>query len=167
MGPLAKRRARSVAGYTLIELLVVLFVLGILASIVALNIGDHRDAGLRNDATRLADLFALAADEAQVRSRTIVWQADANGYRFVMSGASGPELLDDEHFRARPWTDAPVDATLVAGRLVADQSSGIEIAFDRDGVQPPFSLELRANQSSLALNGDGIGHYNVVTEAAQ
>ncbi len=165
MGPLAKAAARRATGYTLIELLVVMFVLGILASIVALNMRTNRDAGLKLDANRLADLFALAADEAQVRSRTIVWQADANGYRFLIAGERGPELLDDEHFRARSWTDAPVDATLVAGRSVADQDSGIQILFDRDGVQPPFSLELHANDASMALNGDGIGHYNVVSQA--
>ena len=165
MGPLEKTAARGAPGYTLIEMLVVMFVLGILASIVALNLRTNRDAGLRLDANRLADLFSLAADEAQVRSRSIVWQADANGYRFVIAGSRGPEALDDEHFRARSWTDAPVDATLLAGRSVADQSSGIEIRFDRDGVQPPFSLELHANDTTMALNGDGIGHYNVVSQA--
>jgi general secretion pathway protein H len=153
---------RASRGYTLIELLVVLFVLGILASIVALNMQPHRDRDLRLDATRLADLFSLASDEAQVRSRTILWQADANGYRFVMMGQRGPELLEDEHFRARNWTDAPVDATLLSGRAIADQSSGIQIPFERDGVQVPFTLELHANNVTLALNGDGIGHYTVV-----
>jgi general secretion pathway protein H len=156
---------RLARGYTLIELLVVLFVLGILASIVALNMQPHRDRDLRLDATRLADLFSLAADEAQVRSRTIFWQADANGYRFVMMGQRGPELLDDEHFRARNWTDAPVDATLLSGRAIPDASSGIQIPFERDGVQPPFTLELHANNVSLALNGDGIGHYTVANPA--
>jgi general secretion pathway protein H len=161
VGSLISVRRHARRGYTLIELMVVMLVLGILASIVALSMHTNPDASLKLDATRLADLFALAADEAQVRSRTIVWQADANGYRFLLAGEHGPETIDDEHFRARAWADAPVDATLLSGRTVADQSSGVEIPFTRDGVQAPFTLELHAGETTLALNGDGIGHYNV------
>jgi general secretion pathway protein H len=154
--------ANASAGYTLIELLVVMFVLGILASIVALNMKPHRDAALSTDATRLATLFSLAADEAQVRSRTIVWQADASGYRFVIASDRGPAPLEDDHFRARPWTDAPVEATLTSGRFSPEASDSIEIPFARNGVQPPFTLELHSGDVQLALLGDGIGHYRVV-----
>ena len=153
--------ARDRAGYTLIELLVVMFVLGILASIVALNMKPHRDAALSTDATRLAALFSLAADEAQVRSRTITWQADADGYRFLIASDRGWVPLEDDHFRARPWTDAPVEATLAKGRFVSEQTENIEIPFERNGVQPPFTIELHSGDVELALAGDGIGHYRV------
>jgi general secretion pathway protein H len=149
-------------GYTLIELLVVMFVLGILASIVALNMKPHRDAALATDASRLAALFSLAADEAQIRSRTIAWQADSDGYRFLIASDRGWVALDDNAFRARSWTQAPVAATLSRGHFSPSQGEKIEIPFEKNGVQPPFTLELSAGDVELALAADGIGHYNVV-----
>jgi len=76
-------RHRS-AGFTLLELLMVILVVGILSSVVLLNInlgGPERQ--LPEEAERLSALLALASDEAVMENREYGLKVEAGGYVFL------------------------------------------------------------------------------------
>ncbi|MEH6564819.1 MAG: prepilin-type N-terminal cleavage/methylation domain-containing protein [Halopseudomonas sp.] len=61
---LARRTASlAQAGFTLIELLVVMVLIGVIAGLATLAIGDGADRELRQEAQRLAGVLQLAHDE--------------------------------------------------------------------------------------------------------
>lgn len=116
----AGRCAALERGFTLIELMVVLVIVGIATAALGLSIRTDPARQLRDDAKRLAESFAAAQGEARGDGRSIAWQADAQGYRFVrgawaLDGAV--PLLDatrvedfarDPALRPRPWQAGPV-----------------------------------------------------------
>ncbi len=72
------------AGFTLLELLMVILVVGILSSVVLLNInlgGPERQ--LPEEAERLSALLALASDEAVMENREYGLKVEADGYVFL------------------------------------------------------------------------------------
>ena len=163
--------ARRSAGYTLVELLVVLVVLGVMLGLVSLSIVPDPRAKLQRDAERLEQLFALAAEEAQLTSRPIAWRGDENGYAFYRRERDQWIAFDgDAQFKARRWDLTPLRLTLAASdvsRWSTQRGSGIGspddgstgLAFPRDGSQVAFDLKLEAEGKTVVLRGDGGGHY--------
>lgn len=172
MGSVTSVRSVRTAGFTLIELLVVLAMFGMLLGLAALSSRPDPHAALRRDAERLQLLFALAAEEAELRARPMAWQANAGGYSFFRNDRNGWVLLSsDDQFRPRRWEAGAVrivqEPPAVPGQGVAQSDAWIE--FPLDGVQRPFALRLdRAAESGEPspdearvwnLRGDGQGHY--------
>ena len=157
------------AGYTLVELLVVLVVLGIMLGLVSLSAAPDPRARLNRDAERLEALFALAAEEAQLRGRPIAWRADENGYAFWMRDGTQWNVMDrDAQFKPRAWDAGPVRLTLAsndASRPAVNSSGhgaadgGTSLAFPRDGLQAAFVLAIEADGNSVLLKSDGVGRY--------
>lgn len=78
------RACHRPAGFTLLELLMVILVVGILSSVVLLNInlgGPERQ--LPEEAERLSALLALASDEAVMENREYGVKVEARGYVFL------------------------------------------------------------------------------------
>lgn len=109
-------------GFTLIELLVVLVLVGIVAALVSLSIGDGGERQLRAEADRLANTLRLARDELLITGesdRALGLRRD--GYSFL-------ELvtLDDHTREWRPLNDAQL------GPRQLSQGS-VEFQLDLDG----------------------------------
>jgi general secretion pathway protein H len=156
VGPLTGRGARPPQrGFTLIELLVVVVIAGIALSMVTMQgfSGARRD--LRFEAERLAQLLALAREEAQVRGQPLRLQADESGYRFlVMRERQWSPLVDDADLRQRSW-DAPTVVRLQR------PDGGREVEFGRDAVDVPFALSLGRDGDSVAILANGLGLFEV------
>lgn len=156
MEPLSLRRLRPrQRGFTLIELLVAMVIAGIALSMVAINGLPGAQRGLRFEAERLAQLLALAREEAQVRGQPLRLQADESGYRFlVLRERRWQPLTDDAELRARPW-DQPTTLS------VQRPDGRAEVEFGRDTVDVPFTLRLARDDASVLISANGLGYFEV------
>src|SRR3546814_6586085 len=74
-------------GFSLLEMLVVLAIIGIATATISVRAFPDSDArALRQDARRLAQLFAAAQAEARRDGSPIAWQYAGQGYEFRSEG---------------------------------------------------------------------------------
>lgn len=146
LGAFAVARKRRREGFTLIELLVVIAILAIAAATVALAVpaGDARL--LREEAARLGALFRIAQDEARVSGRSLVWEADLQGYRFRPLDPVAAREWNDEVLRPRPWP-FPVVA-IERGTIV----------FGREPLLDPVTLRIATPEREARLTLDALGN---------
>lgn len=128
--PVARRHAlRRWSGFTLIELLVVLVLVGIVAGLAVLAIGDPAERELQQEVRRLQTLLELARDEQMITGggeRALGFRGD--GYSLLEL-----RLLDD---RSRQWM--PVTDRLLGPREL--DTSLFELTLEQDGRRIPLSL---------------------------
>lgn len=156
MEPLSLQRLRPrPRGFTLIELLVAIVIAGIALAMVAINGLPGAQRGLRFEAERLAQLLALAREEAQVRGQPLRLQADESGYRFlVLRERRWQPLTDDAELRERGW-DQPTSLS------VQRPDGRAEVEFGRDTVDVPFTLRLARDDASVLISANGLGYFEV------
>jgi len=158
------------AGFTLLELLVVIVLAGILLSIVSISSAPDPHQDLAREASRVGQLFSIAADESRLRSAPIVWEADLHGYRFVTeTGGERQIIVGDDLLRERAW-ERPLTRLAVLGgqsgeraadgrTLLAAGAPPVRVALAREWVQPRWRLELANDLTQVAVDFDekGIG----------
>jgi general secretion pathway protein H len=147
---------RSSAGFTLIELLVAMIIAAVVISMVAIS-GTHSPAReLETDADRLAQLLALAREEAQVQGSPIRFETDGINYQFVVFRDSEWRVIDDDtYLRPRRWstrTDVQVRR--------ADGARYLE--FGRDLVEAPYQVRMLRGEMVAEISANGLGTFEVV-----
>ena len=146
------------AGFTLLELLVVLVIAGLTLGMVSFNAMPSERQVLQKESQRIALLLQLARDEAIVRNRPIAFEADENGYHFLMREENVWNLLtQDDLLRQRQFQRPPVAVSITPPL----QRAGLRVIFGREPVDKPFVLTLSTGESSVAIKADGIGHFVV------
>jgi general secretion pathway protein H len=142
-------------GFTLIELLLVLLIAGIALTLLTVAGVSNPQRELRFEAEKLAQVLTLAREEAQVRGTAIRFEANANGYAFlVVKDREWQPLTDDDDLRARSWSQP------TQWRLVREDDRGV-IEFGRDAVDLPFSIELTRDGNLAAIKANGLGRFLV------
>lgn len=154
MGPLGTRPPDRQRGFTLIELLVVVVVAGVILSMVSLSGGGNAERALRYEAERVAQLMALAREEAQVLGAPIRFEADAHRYRFLIRQNREWRPSPDPDLRERLW-EQPTQVRLQR----ADGRN--EIEFGRDSVDIPFTLRLARETAAVTIAANGLGAFAV------
>jgi len=135
-------------------------IVGITLGMVSFNAMPDERQILLNDAQRIALLLQLARDEAIVRNRPIAFEADEGRYRFLFRDENSWQPLDqDDLFREREFKRSPVILTITP--LPAEQKTPLRIIFGREPVSKPFVLTFETGEVSVAIRGDGIGHFLV------
>jgi general secretion pathway protein H len=161
------RTSNPAKGFTLIEVLIALLIVGVVMASVGLATGGFRARDLEFEADRIAQLFSLAREEAQVRGRPVRMVVSDIGYQFESFSENQWRLIrEDELLRARRWeeptqikietADKPSDA--LTGSLDEVQRS---IAFGREQIDVPFTMRLSRDQSVIVIASDGMGRFKV------
>jgi len=140
------RASGLTAGFTLIELLLTVAILGVAAGVVSLSLRGDEARKLREEGDRLAALFRMAASEARVGGRALVWEADLSGYRFRPLVADAAVELREELRRPRSWA---VEVRRIETR---------QLLFAREPVREPAVLEIATREHKLRLALDALGN---------
>lgn len=148
-------------GFTLIELLVVMVILGVTLGLVSLTAMPGQKQAVQQEAQRIALLLQMARDEAIVRNRQVAFEANSEGYRFlVRNGRQWDVAVQDDLLRAREFKRGPY--TLMLSPQTDYQDGVTRIVFGREPVDKPFVLTMASSDgSSVAVRADGIGHFVV------
>lgn len=112
--------SRAARGFTLIEILVVVVIVGILVTFATLSMSNRALADkLETEAQRLQQLFAMAAEDAEMQGVEIGFVYTDQGYAFVTSAMTGRWVpITDGPLRPRK-VQAPLSLDLrVEGRVV-------------------------------------------------
>ncbi|HVL57711.1 MAG TPA: GspH/FimT family pseudopilin, partial [Burkholderiaceae bacterium] len=143
-------------GFTLVEMLVALLVAAILISMVSLSASPSPQRALRYEAERLAQLLALAREEALVRGAPIRVDLSRDGYRFLIRrDREWRPITDDGDLRARAFDD---DTQVAIER--ADGMRALE--FGRDIVEAPYRVMLVRRAAAVTIVANGLGRFEVV-----
>ena len=155
-------------GFTLLEVLVVVVIIGVMATVAVLSIGNRSlDDRLALEARRMQELFTLAADEAVLQGVELGFVQTPEGYEFLLlkDGRWIP-LEDAGPLRARALAEPFYLNLQVDGRTVAPQRTDDDkielkpqIVLLSSGDATEFTLELRARQYDpyYRLQGDVLG----------
>ncbi len=152
-------------GFTLIEMMVVLMIIGIGTAAISLSIRPDPARVLKQDAQQLAQMFIIAQSEVRLDGRSIVWQADREGYRFVrsswvipdndvipvLSPAAAPDTFArDDALRPRHWQSGTMQ--------ISPHSS---VTLDAERIGAPWEIQLSDGTSTVAVVRDAGGRFSV------
>jgi general secretion pathway protein H len=152
------QRLRRKNAFTLIELLLVIAIAGITLGLVSLHFRADGRQSLQTQAERVASLMQVAGDEAILRNRSILFEADAHSYQFMtrVRGVWRP-IVDDDLLRSRGF-----DGLAVALRVMPDGMAGtVRIVFDPQPIGKSFVLTMSTDDATIGIHADGLGRYVV------
>ncbi|MFA5598185.1 MAG: prepilin-type N-terminal cleavage/methylation domain-containing protein [Pusillimonas sp.] len=163
-GPVSRQR-----GFTLLEMMIVLLIIGIATTLVSISMfGDNRARALRQDATRLAHVFTAAQAEAWASGQSLVWEHDAEGYRF--SRLPRQLILPARRLvRAQQVVDTAIGGSSIlrprqwvsSGAVALHHSAGTALVFGTDWIPGPLQMALESEGHVVRLSRLGNGRFVV------
>lgn len=158
------------AGFSLVETLVVIVIIGLLASVVVLTMGQG--GGLRADARALAARVKLLSQESVIEGVSTGVLFTNEGYAFYgLKAGKWSELTGERVFARQAWRKG-VTAEITRAANAADKGAVGEaqgrtkkivptLVFDPTGVATPFKISLRAEGESFIVASDEKGGVSV------
>jgi len=144
-------------GFTLLEMLVVVLIMGILAGTISARMQPGDRDLLRVEASRLAQLLELAAQEAHLSGSAIAWTSDGGGYRFWRQGDDDgwSEIRDDDVLRARSLPHGMLISQLRDEAAAAQPT--MRLQFPSDGPMSAFSMDLALGADHYGIAASPVG----------
>ena len=113
---------------------------------VALSVSGSDARLLKEETARLGALFRIAQDEARITGRTLVWEANLEGYRFLPLDPEAAREWHDEVLRPRAWPFA------------VRHVEGGRIVFGREPLLDPVTLRIATAEREVRLELDALGN---------
>jgi general secretion pathway protein H len=157
---------RFARGFTLLEILVVIVIVGIIASLATLSLGNRAiDTQLDDEGERLHQLFELACEDAEVQGLELGWRYTQQGYEFLVLDPSGAwEPFSGGPLRARAlpgvlYIDLSVEGRTMPPASASDKPAEPQVLLLSSGDSSPFRLDLHARgyQPYVRVEGDALG----------
>lgn len=145
-----------VRGFTLVEMLVVIAIVGVMLTLIRVNLSSDPLRILRDEADRIALLIEAARDEAITRGQPLAWSVKDGAIVFWQRDREKPgewvKLVDND-VRPRKLDAELVDLKIAESRADLDSL----LILTPDGVQPTFEARFRVGEYQAALVGDVLG----------
>ncbi len=133
-----------------------MIVAAIIVTMIAVSGAPSPARNLETDADRLAQLLALAREEAQIRGAPIRFQTDGRVYRFAIFKDSQWRVIDDDSYlRPRRWD-------VETGVQVARSDGARALEFGRDLVEAPYRVRLIRGDLWAEIVANGLGTFEVL-----
>ncbi len=156
-----RRFCRADSGFTLIEVMIVIVIIGLMSSLVLLNMPASEKTA-REQAEELAARLALAARSAVLSGETVGVTMTSDGYGFLRRRATGWEQYS--LIPEKPWMDwvdhSQVRLTLEgeAVKLPSRKADATPILyFTTTGDSPAFSITLFSGGTHAIVSTDRTG----------
>jgi len=146
--PDERSRPSLAGGFTLLELLVVIVILGIAAGVVSISVAPLEERRMAEEIDRLGALLRLAQDEARLTGRDVTWEADADGYRFLVGGEVRGDSADDP-LRPRSWA------------FEVRQVEAPRLTFGREPLLTPAQIRIVGAAREVIVSLDAFGSITV------
>ncbi|MFT3737090.1 MAG: GspH/FimT family pseudopilin [Rhodocyclaceae bacterium] len=152
---MSTQRCRS-RGFTLIELMVVMVIVGIAASLAAVNLGVLDRQNANDELQRLQHVLQFASERAAVRGTPIQVEFLPGSYRFSKLDTSGKWQLmfQPRELAEREWIDGLRVTSLTVGDRLLPQSAQ-RMVFAAEST--PFTLQLITSEGTRLLVGNSAG----------
>lgn len=147
---------KSNAGFTLVEILVVIAIVGIMLTLIRVNLDSDPLRIVRNETERIALLIEAARDEAITRGQPLAWSVKEGAIVFWQRDRKKRDQwidLSDSDIRPRKLAAELVDLKIADARADLDSL----LILTPDGVQPSFEARFRVGEYQSAVVGDVLG----------
>ncbi len=147
----------SASGFTLIEILIVLVIIGVLATLISLKIGNRAlDDQLLTQAQRFEQLLRLAQEETEVKGIALGLRFTTSGYQFLGLNDKGAWVEYSNGVIHSRRIDPPFFAELhVEGRMVPpaqDASPGADPRDQKKKIEPQVLLLPGGETTAFAVD---------------
>ena len=168
---------KTARGFTLLEILVVIVIIGVMATLAVLSIGNRTlDDRMAVEARRLQELLVLAGDEAVLQGLELGFIQTPEGYAFLtLKDGKWTALEDAGPLRSRALAEPFYLQLQIDGRRVTPVDTGDEktelkpqVVLLSSGDATEFVLDLRAQQfvPYYRLQGDVLGRLKLERKEA-
>lgn len=146
----------SPRGFTLVEMLVVIAIVGIMLTLIRVNLDSDPLRILNNETARIALLIEAARDEAITRGQPLAWSVKDGAIVFWQRDRENSNRwvdLVDNDVRPRKLETELVALKIAESRAELDSL----LILTPDGVQPSFEARFRVGEFQAAVVGDVLG----------
>lgn len=165
-----RRKARQSAGFSLIELMVVIFIIGLMATVVVLNV-PSTGGGVDDDAKAFAARLRAVSQDSILSGDLIgvsVREGGAGFYRY--RGGVWEPLTEDDNPVEQEWVEETSVSFALSGRLVpVARETGArdkaqvrpQIIFEPTGINTAFAVVFERDGTEVSVTGDEAGSITV------